>query len=136
MGRGRAAASAALAALGMLQAACLVEIHHVRDADAAFRAAREEVAREQGRPGRAHRLNVLVFDPSDGELVKVSMPLWLARKVQGHIHWQDQTGGDVEDRVARRLARRVTVDDLAKAGRGLLADVEDDDGSQVLVWLR
>jgi hypothetical protein len=38
--------------------------------------------------------------------------------------------------VARQLARRVTVDDLAKAGRGLLAEVEDDDGSQVLVWLR
>jgi hypothetical protein len=127
----------ALATLALLQAACLVEIHHVREADAAFRAAREEVAREQGRPGRPHRLNVLVFDPSDGELVKVSMPLWLARKVQGHIHWQDDDGGgDTTDRVARRLARRVTVDDLAKAGRGLLADVEDDDGSQVLVWLR
>ena len=133
MGRGR---MVALAGLGLLQAACLVEIRHVRDADAAFRAARQEVARDEGRPGRPHRINVLVFDPSDGELVKVSMPLWLARKVQGHIHWQDNEGGDTGDRVARRLARRVTVDDLAKAGRGLLADVEDDDGSQVLVWLR
>lgn len=133
MGRGR---MVPLAALALLQAACLVEIHHVRDAEAAFRAAREEVARAEGRPGRPHRINVLVFDPSDGELVKVSMPLWLARKVQGHIHWQDDHGGDAGDRVARQLAHRVTVDDLAKAGRGLLADVEDDDGSQVLVWLR
>jgi len=133
MGRAR---MVPLAALALLQAACLVEIRHVRDAEATFRAAREDVAREQGRPGRPHRINVLVFDPSDGELVKVSLPLWLARKVQGHIHWQDDRGGDAGDRVARRLARRVTVDDLAKAGRGLLADVEDDDGSQVLVWLR
>ena len=133
MGRAR---TTVLAALALLQAACLVEIRHVRDADAAFRAARAEVAREQGRPGRPHRINVLVFDPSDGELVRVSMPLWLARRVQGHLHWQDnERGGDAGDRVARRLAR-VTVDDLAKAGRGLLADMEDDDGSQVLVWLR
>jgi len=130
------AQTAALAALALLQAACLVEIRHVGDAEAALRAAREEVVRVQGRPGRPHRLNVVVFDPSDGELVKVSLPLWLARKVQGHIHWQDETGGDLQGRVARRLARRVTVDDLAKAGRGLLADVEDEDGSQVLVWLR
>src|ERR1700730_5084492 len=114
----------AFAVLALLQAACLVEIRHVRDAEAAFRDARAQVARDEGRPGRPHRVNVLVFDPGDGELVKVSLPLWLARKVQGHIHWQDETGGDVEDRVARRLARRVTVDDLAKAGRGLLADVE------------
>ena len=134
MGRAR---SVVLAVLALLQAACLVEIRHVADAEAAFRAARAEVAREQGRPGRPHRIQVLVFDPSDGELVKVSMPLWLARKVQGHIHWQDDDrGGDAGDRAVRRLARRVTVDDLAKAGRGLLADVEDDDGSQVLVWLR
>jgi hypothetical protein len=33
------------------------------------------------------------------------------------------------------LARRIRLKDLAAAGRGLIADVEDDDG-QVLVWLR
>jgi hypothetical protein len=34
------------------------------------------------------------------------------------VHWQDEDkGGEA-------------------AGRGLLAEVEDDDGSQVLVWLR
>jgi hypothetical protein len=33
------------------------------------------------------------------------------------------------------LARRIHLKDLAAAGRGLIADVEDDDG-QVLVWLR
>jgi hypothetical protein len=37
--------------------------------------------------------------------------------------------------VGPRLARRIRLEDLAAAGRGLIADVEDDD-AQVLVWLR
>jgi hypothetical protein len=114
-----------------------VEIHHVQDAESAFRSARAEVERDQARHGRVHRLNVLVFDPGDGELVRVSMPMWLARKLQGHIHsGEDSAGGDGEDRFERRLAKHLRVEDLAKAGPGLIADVEDDDGGQVLVWLR
>jgi hypothetical protein len=135
MERGRLAA-AGLALLAVLQAGCLVEIHHVRDGEAAFRSARAEVERDQGRHGRVHRLNVLVFDPQDGELVRVSMPMWLARKLQGHIHWQDAPASGADDRFERRLARHLKVEDLAAAGPGLIADVEDDDGSQVLVWLR
>lgn len=135
MDRGRSAA-AGLALLAVLQAGCLVEIHHVRDAEAAFRSARAEVERDQGRHGRAHRLNVLVFDPGDGELVRVSLPMWLARKVQGRIHWGEAPAGDRDDRLERRLASHLHVEDLAAAGPGLIADVEDEDGGQVLVWLR
>jgi hypothetical protein len=121
-----------VAALAGVQLGCLVEVTTVSDAAGAFRSARAEAARYQGRPGPAHHLNVLVYDPGDRELVRVSLPFWLAKKCQGHIDWNDDHG----DRVARRVGRHVRLEDLEKAGLGVLADVEDDDGSQVLVWLR
>ena len=133
MARGRWA-SAGLVVLAFLQAACLVEIREVRDPESAFRAAREQAERERLRPGRAHRLNVLAFDPDEGRLVRVSMPIWLASRIEGHVRKGD---GDraLERSVGPSLARRIRLKDLAAAGRGLIADVEDDDG-QVLVWLR
>ena len=134
MGRGRWA-SMAMAVLALVQAACLIEIDHVRDPAAAFRKARAQAERDQGRPGRAHRINVLAFDADEGTLVRVSLPIWLARKIEGHIDLGDEGGRAMERSVGRSLARRIHVQDLAAAGRGLIADVEDDDG-QVLVWLR
>jgi hypothetical protein len=125
----------AMAVLALVQAGCFVAIDHVRDPAAAFRKARAEAERDQGRPGRAHRINVLAFDPGEGTLVRVSLPLWLARKIEGHIDLGDEGGRAMERSVGRNLARRIHVQDLAAAGRGLIADVEDDDG-QVLVWLR
>jgi hypothetical protein len=133
MGRGRWA-SMAVTVLALGQIACFVAIDHVRDPAAAFRKARAEAERDQGRPGRAHRINVLAFDAGEGTLVRVSLPLWLARKVEGHIDLGDE-GGRAMERSVGHLARRIHVQDLAAAGRGLIADVEDDDG-QVLVWLR
>ena len=133
----RRLASAGLAALALFQAACLVSIRHdVTDAQAAFREARAEAERYSGRPGPAHRLNVLVFDPSEGTLVRVSLPMWLARKVQGRIDLGGEDRGRALERsVGRNLAQRIRVEDLDDAGLGLLAEVEDD-GGQVLVWLR
>ena len=127
--------SAALVVLVLTQAACSVAIHEVRDPGPAFRQAREQAERDQRRPGKAHRLNVLVFDPDEGRLVRVSLPLWLARKIEGHIELGDEGGRAMERSVGSSVARRIRLKDLAAAGRGLIADVEDDDG-QVLVWLR
>jgi hypothetical protein len=123
-----------VALLALVQTACLVEIREVRDAGPAFREARAQAERDQRRPGRAHRINVLVFDPEEGRLVRVSLPLWLAGKIEGHIDLGDE-GDRAMERSVGRLARKIRVKDLAAAGRGLIADVEDDDG-QVLVWLR
>jgi hypothetical protein len=128
----RAAGAIVLFGLAVLQTGCLVEVRKVSDAASAFRAARAEAARYQGRPGPARRLNVLVFDPDEHELVRVSLPFWLARKCEGHIDWD----GDHGDRIAQRVRRHVRLDELEKAGLGLLADIEEDDGAQVLVWLR
>jgi hypothetical protein len=137
MRRGRLAMGG-VALLATLQAGCFVSIRHVEDAHAAFRAARAEAERYQDRPGPARRINVLVFDPGERKLVRVSLPLWLARKIEGHIDLGDvgeEGGRALERSVGRRIARRIHVDDLDDAGLGLLAEVEDDDG-QVLVWLR
>jgi hypothetical protein len=133
--RGRLAA-AGLAVIALSQPACLVEVRHATDPQAAFREARAEAERYQGRPGPAHRINVLVFDPEEGTLVRVSVPMWLARKALGHIDLGgSESGRALERSVGQKLARRIRVEDLDDAGLGLLAEVEDDDG-QVLVWLR
>jgi hypothetical protein len=125
MGRGRWA-STGLAVLALVQAACMVEIHQVRDPGVAFREARAQAERDERRPGKARRLNVLAFDPQEGKLVRV---------IEGHVDLGGEADRAMERSVGRNLARRIHVRDLAAAGRGLIADVEDDDG-QVLVWLR
>jgi hypothetical protein len=133
--RGRLAAGG-LAVLALLPCACLVSIRHVADAQGEFLEARAEAERYQGRPGPAHRINLLVFDPEERKLVRLSLPIWLAGKIAGHIDLGGEEGGRALERsVGRAMARRIRVEDLDDAGLGLLADVEDDDG-QVLVWLR
>ncbi len=129
----KAAGLAAVALLGLFELGCLVEIDRASDAEAALRAARAEAARFQGRPGPAHRLNVIVFDPDDHQVVRVSLPFWLAKKIEGHVDWGE---GDEGDRIARRVRRHVALEELQHAGLGLIVDVEDDDGGRVLVWLR
>jgi hypothetical protein len=123
-----------VALLALVQAACLVEIREVHDPGPAFREARAQAERDQRRPGKAHRINVLVFEQDESRLVRVSVPIWLASKVEGHVRRGEETDA-LERSVGARLARRIRLEDLAVAGRGLIADVEDDDG-QVLVWLR
>jgi len=125
-----------LALAAGLTAGCFVEVRHVADPGAAFHRARAEASRVAGRPGPAHELNVLVYDPDDHELVKVCLPMWIARKIAKHeageIDFDDEAG----ERVRERLGRRLRFEDLERAGLGTLVEVEDDDGSQVLVWLR
>jgi hypothetical protein len=114
------------AALG---AGCFVQIDHTAHPERAFEEAREEAARFQGVPGRAHTVKVLVYDPKDEKLIRVSVPLWLARKMA------DQDKGDA-DEISGRLRGHVDLGELEKAGRGALVEVEDDGGERVLVWLR
>jgi hypothetical protein len=122
--------------LGILLAAavgagCLVQIDHVADPGSAFRDARAEAARVQGQPGPPHQVNVLVFDPDDHKLVRVRVPLWLCRKLERRIDFHDD-----EEHVARTVRRHVRLEDLEKAGLGVLVEVEENDGEQVLIWLK
>jgi hypothetical protein len=125
-----------LAAAG--QAACLVQITRVKDARPVLEQARREAERYQGRRGPAHELNVLVWNPHEGQLVRVSMPMWLVRTVDRRVDWEKETGWDDGERgrAARRVRRHVRLEDIEKAGLGVLAEVEDEDGEQVLIWLK
>jgi hypothetical protein len=126
-----------VAALSLSQAGCLVQITHVADPRPIFSAARVEAERLTGRPGRASELNVLVWNRDDGELVRVSLPMWLVRKAERRVDWRDELeNGDSASDHVRNALRRVRLEDVEKAGLGILAEVEEDGGDQVLVWLR
>jgi hypothetical protein len=130
--------SLAVAALGLAEAACLVQVTHVADPRPIFGEARAEAERLTGRPGRAHELNILVWNHGDRELVRVSLPMWIVRKAERRIDWDDDAfdaDRGTKDRV-REALRRVRLEDLEKAGLGILAEVEEEGGDQVLVWLR
>lgn len=128
----------AVATLSLGEAACLVQITHVTDPRPIFGEARAEAERVTGRQGRAHELNVLVWNHGDRQLVRVSLPMWIVRKAERHIDWDDDAfDGDrrAKDHV-REALRHVRLEDLEKAGVGILAEVEEEGGDQVLVWLR
>ena len=125
----------AVAILGALVGAgCFVDVSHVSDPGPAFEKARAEAEEQAGRPGPARSVQVLVYDPGDKELVRVSMPMWIARKLAKEGEWD---GSDEDgDTVARALRGRVSLDELERSGRGAFVEVEEEDGEQVLVWLR
>jgi hypothetical protein len=118
MGRWTAAAVAALAAL---QTGCLVQTAKVRDPRPVFAQARREAEKVAGRTGRASQVNVLVYDPRDERLVRVSVPMWMAKRFDRHLEVGE---------------RRIRLEDLARAGAGTFVEVDDEDGEQVLVWLK
>lgn len=128
----------AAAMAGTLSAGCLVQIEHIRDPRPHFEAARREAARLQGRRGPAKELNLLVYDASGQKLVRVSIPMWLARKIESRVDWDEDIDFDWDDkqRVGRTVRRHVNLKEIEKAGLGLLVEVDEDDGEQVLVWLR
>lgn len=117
---------------GLLGTGCLVQIDRVADPTPALRQARAEALRLQGRKGPAHELNVLVYSPEDQKLVRVSVPIWLCKKLEARIDW-DAEG---EDRAARAVRRHLRLEEIERAGLGLLVEAEEEDGEQVLVWLR
>jgi len=69
--------------------------------------------------------------------VRVTVPLWLVRKAQRHVDWDEDAPADrdARARVAARL-RHLNWKDLEAAGRGILVEAEEDGGEQVLIWLR
>ena len=120
----------------LLGAGCLVQITQVRNPEPIFREARAEAERYAGRPGPARHLNVLVWSPDEGELVRVSVPMWLVRRAVRHADWDELDLDSDDERVKGILKRRLRLEELEKAGLGMLVEVEEEDGEQVLVWLR
>ena len=128
-----------VAMAALLETGCIVQITKVADPRPIFRQARLEAGRYAGRPGRASEVNVLVYEPDEGQLIRVSLPIWLVRKMEHHMDWDeidvDDDDGDAEH-VRRVLKRRIRLEDIEKAGLGMLVEVDEKDGEQVLVWLK
>lgn len=116
----------------MLSAACLVDIEeNVPDPGPAFAEARAEASRVEGRPGPADTLEILAYDREDRELVRVSLPTWVVEKMgDGEIDI------DLDDEAAERIRSHLKVSELETAPLGPLVDVDEEDGDQVLVWLK
>ena len=76
------------------------------------------------------QLNVLAFDPSDGRIVRFSIPFWLLRMKAGNATI-DLNGNrmDLED-------LRLSVQDLERQGPALIVDHQALGGDRVLVWSR
>jgi hypothetical protein len=112
--------------------ACLVDVERVSDPAPAFAKARAQAERAQGRSGPPARLHVLAWDPDDGRLLRVSLPMWIVREMDEHDGIDlDDEASDVAERVKAKLRWR----DIEKAGLGILVEVEEQDGDRVLVWL-
>lgn len=109
-----------------------------RDADLIFRDAYREVERLETahphRQGRAHEVCVLVLDRSSHELVRVQVPLWLAKMCLdlGLSIAEHDRDFDFEERYGIDWRK---FSDLSQFGPGLLVAVDDEE-TQVLVWLR
>ena len=118
-------------AAAVLSAGCLVgvEVEKVSDPGPAFAEARRQAARVQGRPGPPEHLRILVFDRTDGELVRATVPFRVVERL-GDEEIDLDLGEEGE-----RLRRRLRASDLEKAPLGPLVEVEEEDGDQVLVWL-
>jgi len=114
--------------LAVSAAGCLVETRHVEDPGPAFAAARAEAERHEGRPTAARELRLLTYDPEDGEIVEMHVPLWLVRRLED----ADEPSG----RALSRVEDAVSLEMLDRAGRGALVEIEEADGERVLVWLK
>ena len=126
-----------VAMAALLATGCIVQITKVADPGPMFRQARLEAGRYAGRPGRAREVNVLVYERDEGQLIRVSLPIWLVKKMEHHVDWDDVDLDDAEaDHVRRVLKRRLRIEDIENAGLGMLVEVDEDDGEQVLVWLK
>jgi hypothetical protein len=123
------------AVLAVATAGCLVDIEKVADPGPAFSRARSQAERLSGRPGPAGQLNVLVYDRGERQLVRVSLPMWMVRKMA------ERDGADLDldeghgGKAVRRAARKLRLEDIEHAGLGILTEVEEEGGDQVLVWL-
>jgi hypothetical protein len=121
----------AVMAATTLSVGCLVDIEQVSDPGPAFEEARAEAARVAGRSGPADRLEVLVYDREDEQLVRVSLPMWVVEKMG-----DEEIDIDLDDEAAERVRSHLKLSELKKAPLGPLVEVEEEDGDQVLVWLR
>ncbi len=80
--------------------------------------------RETPRPDRKiETLRVLAWNPQDGRIVRVSVPMWLVRMK-----------GAMPGISVFEMGPRLRAEDIERHGPGLIVDHATPDGKQVLVW--
>jgi hypothetical protein len=91
------------------------------------RVTREPPADATGPP--LESMHVMVWDPKEGRIVRVTLPFWLLRlSNRGSIHFSsDRTHLSFEH-------LDLTADDLEKYGPALIVDQEMPSGERVLIW--
>jgi hypothetical protein len=79
-------------------------------------------------------IRVLAYDPREGRLVRVAVPAWLARMVMSERRGSGRRRITVSGENIEFDTGDLTFEDVERNGPGLIVDVSDDRGSQVLVW--
>jgi hypothetical protein len=74
-------------------------------------------------------MHVMVWDPKESRIVRVTLPFWLLRlSNRGSIHFSSKRTHLSFEHL------ELTVDDLAKYGPALIVDQEMPSGERVLIW--
>lgn len=56
--------------------------------------------------------------------------------ILGLVRAEVEGEGPEGERVKQEIRRHVSLEEIEKAGLGVLVEAEEEDGGQVLVWLR
>jgi len=73
-------------------------------------------------------LNVIVWDPDDERLTRVTLPFWLVRMKSDPIEFSAYASGMDDEGVNLRP------EDIEKYGAGIIIDAATRSGERVLVW--
>jgi hypothetical protein len=91
------------------------------------RVTREPPADASGSP--IESMHVMVWDPKEGRIVRVTLPFWLLRlSNRGAIHFSSDRANLSFEHL------NLTADDLEKYGPALIVDQEMPSGERVLIW--
>ncbi len=101
----------------------------------AWKEIREIQTKYPERNGRAHRMNIIVYDGESRDLVRISVPMWL-------VNLGLKTGLKYAEHGIEKPSHYVDVDweklgHLSELGPGLLVEVSDlEENTHVLIWLK
>ena len=76
-------------------------------------------------------MEILVYDRRDQQLVRVSLPMWVVEKMD-----DEEIDIDLDDDAVKSVRSHLKLSELETAPLGPLVEVEEEDGDQVLVWLK
>jgi hypothetical protein len=113
-------------------------IRNVKNPDRYFSSAYKRIdyihQKRPNREGRADSIQVLVYEASERQLVKVSAPFWLVNTCMDigiKAADEEEEGFEFDERYDFDWR---DIKDLEKLGPGLLVEIEDEE-SKVLIWL-